>query len=210
MFTNNRPIAEAVTRIVLVLGPAIAFLAIVAWSAGRSEIHLGTLTRDPSSVVAGAWYFGMLSHLSVMLWTASASIALFGATQRSAGENRSFLIAWGLLSILLGLDDALMFHDRLLPQQFGIRERYVILFYAAAAAFIAFHWRKLILQKPISFLFAAFLYFFVSLAFDKLDKSESSLHYLVEDGCKFLGICSWLAWTTQVSWIESSEPRHDR
>jgi hypothetical protein len=208
MIEHDRHFARVFAHIILIVAPAMLFLVIVAGTAESFSIPLGYLTRDPMAAAQGPWYFGLLSHICVMLWTASGAIACFAAYQRPRSAERKFLIAMGCFTIVLGLDDALMFHDRLLPQHMGVRERYVIIAYAAVVATIGVRWRKLLMHRPFYLLLSALCFFLLSLAYDKFDRSVSSFHYLMEDGSKFLGIVFWLAWTVQICSIESSDTGH--
>ena len=86
-------------------------------------IPISKLTRDPTAIAFLPAYTGFLSQIGIFLWSASATICFFSATVLSKGVDcqklRRFLVASALLTLILGLDDAFLLHEKVLPR-FGI------------------------------------------------------------------------------------------
>src|SRR5262245_5975768 len=80
------------------------------------------LAKDPSEVMQFSPYIGMLSNWGVVLWMAAATICLFSSVllkqQKASNSTLTFIAVSGGLSLLLGLDNLFLLHDRLFPTLF--------------------------------------------------------------------------------------------
>ena len=97
--------------ILLVFAVSAAFISGVLILHIWKGISIGELTRDPVGFLGGSFYTGFLSQVGIFFWASSAAICLFSAHILSRSSNvhklKNFLIASGLLTLLLGLDDVL-------------------------------------------------------------------------------------------------------
>jgi hypothetical protein len=82
-------------------------------------VSLSDITRDVVAVTDTHLYVGALSTTGLMLWAAASGIclvsaaALIGLPQCRGAVQ--FLLYAGILSALLGLDDAFLLHERVFP-----------------------------------------------------------------------------------------------
>ncbi|MFM7264879.1 MAG: oxidoreductase, partial [Cyanobium sp.] len=126
------------------------------------------------------------------LWMATAAICLFTAcseVSRPQGRGRELLLAGGLFSLLLCLDDMFLLHDRY------ISANVLYLLYIVFAALILVHYRDLVLRLGGPVFVGAVVLLGTSLLFDKFLQVLPIAYgpgQLFEEGVKFLGIASWL------------------
>lgn len=155
---------------------------------------------------------GATSTLGVMLWSAASAIGLltYAVLRRTSSEDgprlRRFVLAAGLGSAFMALDDAFLLHEEVLPQRvFGSAERAVLLVYMAVAAVIAVAFWRVFLRTLPGVVAGFVLLFGGSLAIDGhvIERilgvdDESDVVIYVEDGLKLIGI--WL-WTIYVALV---------
>jgi len=143
-----------------------------------------------------AVYFGLYSHLGVLCWFAAGAVCLFAALcARLAGSgwrDLALLVAGGVLSVVLALDDLLLLHEFVLPGR-GVPQEAVLAAYALALAGYAWGQRRALLSPAGALLALAYGCFGLSVGLDivlhALGRSEATW----EDGLKFVGIVSWSA-----------------
>lgn len=166
------------------------------------QVPVGVLMRDVFAVAGQPVYIGLISNVGILLWAAAATIwavcwfVLRGDTQARRMARFCF---WSLgFTLFLLLDDALMFHDELLPLLFGAREGVIIV----GMGFIALAYglrfgRQMITETAFvpALLAAGFLG--ASLLYDKITPF-GELQTLVEDGLKLAGIIFWLTYALSV------------
>lgn len=188
------------------LTPAVVVTGVVA-SAGvlafrtlsrRHGVPIQYLTRDPAATTDSLWSLGAQSNVGIMMWAAAAAVPivagllLWGVAQRRRASL--FLLTSGLLSLLLALDDALLLHEKVLPNGLGIPEGVVYAGYVVIiVAYLAYNALQ-ILRTDYLLLGAALVFSAGSIAADILD-----LHVFVEDGLKFYGIVFWLVYYARTS-----------
>lgn len=168
---------------------ALFFFTIVA---GRAlGLSTSQLVRDPAATHDFHPLTGALSHLAVFGWTTGGVLSLFaGMVLRFEGGSRRrslFLTAAGMLSIVLMLDDLLLFHEALAPSWLGIPEAGVYLIMAATVVTFVVFFRSEILMSFPWMLGLAGSWFVASIALDL----ASSLPPLYEDFLKVVGIYTW-------------------
>jgi len=160
------------------------------------DIPFGTLTGDPAAIGGDPLYTGFLSQVGLFFWSAAAAVSLFSAAVLSphpdAVELRRFLLASGLLTLVLGLDDAFLLHEGLFPY-FGVPEILVYATYAGAVLFYLTRFASTIRRTEYVLLGTALLFFGISVALDLLEPPGID-RFLLEDGAKLVGIVSWLAY----------------
>ena len=179
--------------------PCAALLFIAGF---QSAVPIEYLTKDPLVVAkltegdCCAVYFGLFSNIGILLWCGTAAICLFSAlltlSQNGCWKGASPLIAAGLFTTWLMLDDMFLVHEKLLPE-LGVAEQVTYVFYACLAImyFVA-AWRTIIKHRA-SLLLISLFFLGTSVVIDSILHSESDLHVLVEDGAKILGIAAWAA-----------------
>jgi hypothetical protein len=181
-----------VIGILVSLGSA-AFTVMIAKLTGNS---ISSLAKDPAEIRHFPPYIGMLSNWGVILWVVTATICLFSAAllklQKATDGRFKFLLVSGLFSLLLGLDDLYLLHDRLLPRIFHMPEIFFyLLYFFAFAAYLVYFIPQILKYDYLLFL-AAFLFFVISRQF------FVRIPYLSEfnttgDMLKYFGIVFWLA-----------------
>jgi hypothetical protein len=191
-----RPSAADVWTYALTFGPGVLLLAVVGL---QTRVPIPVLMKDPLAVVplttsCCSFYYGFISNLGVMLWTAAAAICLFASLLLFNRDHRSddaiFLAAAGVFTGWLALDDLFMIHEDVLPL-FGVPQLVTYAAYAGLAAlYFLLSWRQILAFRPALMALALAL-LGTSVLIDIFVKSESALHVFVEDGTKFLGILAW-------------------
>ncbi len=139
-------------------------------------------------------YYGFVSNLGIMIWSATAAVCLFAAALFAlVVRNRNmawFALAAGLLTGWLALDDAFMAHEIVLPS-FGIPQGVVIGAYAALAlAYLAASWR-IILNSDYWILLIGGGALTASILIDQVFHSLVPMLVYAEDSAKFFGIFCW-------------------
>lgn len=181
---------------VLVHAGAAAILVVIGVAALVSDVASADLVRDPTAVLDGPFHAGVLSSLGILGWTTAAAISGFGAALVHDRRLRQYLIATSALTTVLALDDLLLIHDEIAPDHLGIPENAVLGVLALAAAAYAITFRaELTAIDDLTFLVAASLTWFGASVFLDVvaDDWFGRHHFLVEDGCKFVGIVTWAA-----------------
>jgi hypothetical protein len=183
----------------VIYSPIILILFAAFLAQTFMHIPVSELTRDPAAVGNLPFYTGWISSLGIVLWAASASIALF-ASRICEGNFRRYLLSIGLLISMLLIDDLFMLHDGLLPA-FGIHEVFVFAVYAIALALIIRYNVKFLLKQDYWILLSAGFFLACSLVVDvKLGHYMSeSIENLFEDGFKILGIAGIFGHVLNVS-----------
>jgi hypothetical protein len=171
-----------------------AALALHFWKG----VALADLTRDPVTTFQAAPYVGLLSQVGILLWAAAATVCLFGARmlagRAGVADVKRFLFVSGLLTLVLGLDDAFLFHEEFVPRV-GVPQGLVFVVYGALLVLYAWRFAPVILKTEFALLVAALAAFGVSLAVDVAHPEVLGRYLLfVEDGAKLVGTLFWLAY----------------
>jgi hypothetical protein len=184
----------------------------LVWVVGEVKgMSPGFLTRDPAALTGSPWYLGALSTFGLFLWASAATSAILGffsARGRAQFEARLFLWA-GAISVVLGLDDAFQIHEEIAPEDLGIPQRVVYVFYIVMIVIFVWHVHRSISHMGRKIPIAAGLFFAISFVVDAIESIENSLleHstvFYVEDGAKFIGIALWAAFLLRAAVRESS------
>jgi hypothetical protein len=207
--------------------PALAILLSVAFASSQTGVSLALFTRDPSAVytldLADAKtdllirpFIGVVSNVGVLLWTASATICLFGSAvlRHSLDKPRfsTFLLCAGLLTTLLTLDDFFLLHETVFPRILGLSETVLFVAYGGLVLGGVITFRKCILETEYLLLFISLGFFGLSLFVDALQKlierTFGDWRILLEDGFKLLGIVGWLGYFSRCSFkaMRSRQP----
>ena len=165
------------------------------------------LAKDPSEVMSFPPYIGMLSNWGVVLWIAAAAICLFSAVllRQRNGSSATFIFfaVSGAFSLVLGIDDLFLLHDRLLPNLLDISENYFYFLYLLGFLVYLLWFFRQIIKYDYLFFGAALLLFlmsrrvFVTLPF--FDQFMTT-----GDMLKYFGIVFWLAFFYRTALVEVS------
>jgi hypothetical protein len=194
-------IVDQISRIrsALLVGFSVGLLGTLGVFAlhSHTRLPLGDFTRDPLAITQSKFYLGALSNIGIMLWSATAATCLFGAYLLSSYYNTSefrwFLFSFGLLTLILALDDVFMFHEKLFPRHLRIPEKVVLLSYAVIATGCFLRFFKLIFRTNYLLLFLSLMFLGSSVFVDQT-LPDSDHEVFLEDGLKFFGIVFWMAY----------------
>jgi hypothetical protein len=172
----------------------------VSWVTGTDPKYL---TGDPTTSIPGAhFYYGALSTVGLLAWSAAASISLFGAACLYRVPNcrrESHFLFWsGLLSLLLTLDDGLLLHEQLFPYGLHVPEEFVLGGYAVYFLVYVKSFFAELMRSDYLLLVAALAFLASSVLMDQF-VPKFALHTFIEDSLKFMGIIFWLAYFAQTT-----------
>lgn len=184
--------------------PLLLLLAVAAASVAM-KIPVAKFTRDWASVAHVHPFTSMVSNLGVVVWFVGATVCLFSwAILRAASDGSgrpTFLLAAGLFTAYLGLDDLFLLHDIIFPDYFGIKEKYTYLAYFVLIVAGLFVFRQTILKTDYLLLLIALGFFgfsiFVDIVQYRIQPYVGPWRILYEDGAKLLGIAGWLGYFLQ-------------
>jgi hypothetical protein len=170
-------------RGIVLLGLWIALLA----GLRAAGFNAAPLFRDPATMAGAPVWHGALSVLGCMTW-ALAAAACAGVAILGARPERFW---WGAACLLaaMGLDDALMLHEEVLPAA-GVPEEGTFAAYAAAFATLAWLARGSGVDIGVRGLGIALCALGASVALDVV----ASADVIYEDGPKLFGVIAVAAW----------------
>ncbi len=165
-------------------------------------VPVGRLTRDAVSTLSAPAYIGFVSQAGIFMWAAAATVCLFVVCvlvhYPGSGRLRAFFLYSGALSLLLGIDDAFLLHERILPH-FGVPQTIVLLGYVALVAIWLIRFRSLILGRAAILLSISLVFFTMSVLMDVVANEGTHIPSIYEDGAKVIGIVFWLAYFIVIS-----------
>ena len=180
----------------LVLAVSASLIGVVLLLHYWEGIPYGKLTRDPAAIFGAPLYIGFLSQIGIFFWSASTAVCIFSAKILSRHPDflniKRFLYVSGLLTLVLGLDDAFLLHEKFFPR-IGVDETIVIVIYGGCVLFYLVRFYTTILKTEYMFLGMALIFFGVSITLDFFHVPGLG-SYIIEDGAKLVGIVSWLAY----------------
>lgn len=194
-------------RVSQVWGPILILLVVTKLFSSTASVPLRQLMLDPTEVMRVPFYVGIVANLGILMWAAAASICLFIAIFLAPLVGKAwkdFFLVFGLLTLLLLLDDLLRIHDEIFPVYFGIKGDVIGIGYFLLTLLCLFRFRTLIFQYPYTFLVMALGFFAVSVAIDVApsvikDRFSVADVLFFEDSAKLLGIANWLAYFAYLS-----------
>lgn len=175
----------------LYLSWLVIFSVILIFAA--SGVKMTKLSQDPLAQIGQPFYLGMISNFGILLWAATASLALFTSFHLKSNvthSQRAGFLQWaGILSLLLMSDDLLMLHEQVFPDYLHLSENLVYAGYMVYMSifFIKF-WRLIFFQVNYKLLASAFFFFGLSMAID-IDILPGGID--IEDSFKILGITTY-------------------
>lgn len=201
----------------LVVGYAVFAASIVAMvAAGVEVLDLFREASEQSAFLADHPWKGSLSILGVFLWAAvGAMFLLTGFVLRTWGERgdeSSFFIVGGLVSLLLGLDDGLAIHESMAEIATGTEhaEKAVLLVLALSALAWVVRFRRQILTTSWVLLLLAGVGLGIGQVLDR--RREVGLDFggggLVEESAEFAGLVTFLVYAAIESWRALARRRY--
>ena len=191
--------------------PPIILIVILGVIAKLTNIPTMDFFDDPSQIVGYDYYIGLVNNLGIIIWAATMGICIFTffILRRTDGNGglAKFLLFSGLLTLILLIDDFFLIHEWLYDytSEFIVPVVFLILF-----ILLVFRFRKIILDTDYIFLIAAIVFFGISLVLDVLQSRvviiSGGVRTLMEDGCKLLGIISWLTYFARTGLAELRSP----
>lgn len=184
----------------------------------KKNIDFSILTRDIMAKGDFPVYFGIFSNIGVFLWIATGSFLLFASFlmyhTKAAKRASYFLFFSALFSLMLGLDDFFLLHEKIIPRFLGVPEFAVFAFYGISALFYFYKFHAFLLN-PAKFILASSVGFLAFMVLADVSQSilvkyevleQQGLRSLLEDGSKLLGIINWVIyyWVTAF-WILLAE-----
>jgi hypothetical protein len=178
------------------------------WIAKLTGNPIWMLAKDPAEIKRFPPYIGMLSNWGVILWVVTATICLFSAAllkrQKASDATIRFLAASGIFSLLLGIDDLYMMHERLLPRMFHMPEIFFyILYFFVLAAYLIYFIPQILKYDYLLFLAALLFFAFSRQFFIKIP--YFSQFNTTGDMLKYFGIVFWLAFFYRTALHEVNE-----
>lgn len=189
---------------------AVAFAGtVVALAVAQDAVSYEAIFTDAVQFANLHPLVGMVSLLGLFLWAAAAGIAFQTwalVRLRPGGTYASrFVLATGLFTTVLLLDDGFMLHETVLPA-LGIREAAVKAAYIGLVALYAVAFRTAFLHRNRTLSMAAWaclggsLVADSTLVFRTLDlERNAAFMFAFEDGLKLTGITLWLAFVAKTS-----------
>lgn len=184
----------------------------------KTNVPIAYFTRDTVSVADVPFYAGALSQIGLLLWGSSASICLLTSAVlhrvSSGPKEKVFFFVAGLLTVILLLDDAFLIHEKIAPLYFHLSYKILLSLYVIAIAVFFISFRHIIQRSDYILFVMSCGFLTASVVFDKVHDYElfnllgvesEGVKYLLEDGCKFLGIAGWCAywaWTSFAALVQ--------
>jgi hypothetical protein len=186
---------------------SISALVLVAGMSIILGVDIPLMTRDVAAIGNIHPLYGFLSSLGILLWCAVVSICFFMARVLRHSNQReivNFLYYSALLTLYLMLDDLFQFHDSLVSQYLGLKEKVVYLILGVAVSAYLLTFRALILKTNYYFLLLALVFLGFSVVIDAILPPElwrllGHWEYFIEDGAKWLGIVAWCSYFVNTS-----------
>lgn len=190
----------------LYLPIVLLFVGVGILSRVVDDVSLAFFLRDIVATGQLPFFAGFVSQLNAILWSASLTICLFALfmIQRRKGGTagpRRFLLHASILTVTLLLDDIFLFHEEIAPDYLHISEKVVVVIYLIMGLVFLFSNVQEILASEYLILMLALGMFAVSIFLDALPMDDMDVRYFweqlalfLEDGFKFAGITTWLAY----------------
>lgn len=169
---------------------ALACLAFASGLALVSGFDVNLLVRDPAASYGFPPYAGFVSHVGVLIMTATAGVLAFAATLTP--NDRLIFGGVALLSAVVASDDLLMFHDRVAPDLLAIPEIAVLAAYGLLGALVTLLAFRRDGNRLPPLLVAAGALLGASMGIDATIEIRHSIFF--EDSLKILGYSTWAAY----------------
>jgi hypothetical protein len=197
--TALRQIPEQFRQVRIALAAAIVFCLLTLGGAlilsAVENIPAAYMTRDALQTLHGLCYTGFVSSLGILLWMAAATAGLTAAAVLHGVPDRKgqarFHLCFGLLTLMLTLDDQFLCHEKIWPFFTGLPQFIISGLYALLAAVFLIRFRAVILKSSWLLLGLSLASLGISAVLDTglLDCFFHSI--FVEDSFKLVGIVFW-------------------
>lgn len=169
----------------------------------KRGIPYENLVRDPNAVADFPKYIGFISQFGIFLWFSTVGICFLGyflARLNKATQKKSnYLLYFAIFTLMLGLDDAYMFHEELAHR--GLYEEMFFGVYAAMLLYFIFKFVKLFFETRFILLLLAGFFLACSIVVDKYDHTL----FLLDDSFKLSGIVFWFIYFFRTTYLFCSE-----
>jgi hypothetical protein len=208
LFEKARTLKPFLAKVYLI--PLLGLFAITLASTLKG-IPMYKFMRDPSSIAHIHPFAGVMSNLGVLLWCASATICLFGwailCGRTSETKFSNFFLYFGLMTILLMLDDLFRLHESIFPNLFGVPEKITFIGYGVLTLCGMITFKKCIIETEFLILLLAFIFFGLSLTIDlffshSIEQFLGHWRIFFEDCFKLLGIVGWFGYFGRCCFVE--------
>jgi len=177
-----------------------AVLTIVIFVGIENGIELDHFTQDPSTIMNAPFYLGFFSYVGILFWAGAATLCFFTRymlpSSESLNEVKSFLLASGLLTLLMMTDDLFLLHEDVFPNYLHIQEGIVYIIYVNLFIYYIFYFREELLRSEFLVLGLAFAMIGTSQFVDELPMPIPEDSFL-EDAVKLFGIMTWFIYYTR-------------
>ena len=194
---------------IVICGAAVA--ATIAFLHYAFSVPASVLLHDLNAINASPPYYGLLSNLGIIIWTATATITLWTyASVRSYLRRRQLqievLLFGGIFTAIIMIDDLFMLHEQL-PKLGLPGALYPALYGGLQGAFLVVFIHP-ILKSEWLLLLGALGFFGISITLD-VAADAFSISFIgrgyIEDIAKFVGILFWFTYFASLSWTALQE-----
>lgn len=179
------------------VGMAACVVAIVLWELFDVP---DKLTADIAATTEVPPWTGALSTLGLIVWgmiVGALVLTSLVASKRGRGEHAWFFGVTAALVAYLAVDDALLIHEEIGPNDLGLPERLLYLALFGGALLWAARYRAFVLASDLWLFCLAGAAFAFSIFSDVVD-----LPMPVEDGAKYVGLLALAGWAIDLSFRE--------
>ncbi|GAB4544162.1 MAG: hypothetical protein Tsb0014_38140 [Pleurocapsa sp.] len=192
--------------VLLIYLPTILVLLLIGFISWQTDIPIMDFTRDPLSIVDAPVYLGFLSNIGILFWAAGATICFFAAAIINQIKHKTinfyFLLFAGVITTILLIDDFFLLHEEVFPKYFDLAESQAFLIYLLLVLAYLVFFRNKIASTDFLLLGLSLFSFASSAIADEIFVAHFRGKFLIEDGCKLLGILTWTAYFTRVAMTE--------
>lgn len=180
--------------------------------ANRRGIEILFLTNDIFSTANVPCYAGLISNAGILLWAMGGAVCLFtswGIVRREGWGRARFLTVSGLVTFYAMVDDALLFHEWLIPQYLEVPQPVTMGLYGLVVVGYLWFFRKEILRTDYLLLGAALFFLNCSITLDQIADlaiAQTQRQLVVEESLKLLGIVTWVAYFAHECMRQLGEP----
>lgn len=178
-----------------------ALIALVVVFSSIRGVPVRIFFSDTNAIGDLPFYTGIVSNMGIILWFSSAVIAWFSTSFARYDVHRSqyhYLNYFGLLSMVLFLDDMLMIHEQVPGILPFVSEKKIYAGYMLLAIYGLYRYRTVILKTPYITALMSLLFLLLSILVDlfqeQLEGEIGRFRIVLEDGFKFLGIVHWFGY----------------
>jgi len=151
-------------------------------------------------------HLGAISNLGVVLWCFTAGVCAAGAgVLRARSREATCLGAAAALTLVFGVDDLSLFHERIAARALGVDENWIFACYGLALAAYLVSFRQTLLGLDWIVLAAALVGFGISIFLDVLPVDLGWVGRVGEDGAKLVGISAWTTFHLRAVWLLTTD-----